>query len=92
MTKPVASDDRSRPLSHPARTGTAGGHRARCVAQTQDQPRRMGEEAMPHTVIGVMAVIPLVQVATMSQDHIMDESNQVAIADQEMTWRTPSIS
>jgi hypothetical protein len=52
----------------------------------------MGQEAMPHTVIGVMAVIPLVQVATMSQDHIMDESNQVAIADQEMTWRTPSIS
>jgi hypothetical protein len=52
----------------------------------------MSYEAMRQTAIGAIVVIPLVQVATMSWDHIIDVSNQVAIADEEMTWKTPSTS
>ena len=51
-----------------------------------------GLQRSNRTVMRAIAAIPLGQVATMSWDHIIDVSNQVAIADQEMTWRTPSIS
>jgi len=52
----------------------------------------MSDETMRQSLIGEMAAIPLVQGATISKDRIIDESNQVAIAHREMTWRTPSTS